>query len=249
MPPGIEHLLREDAATLQVILLLQALCWYGLASRAPTGRRQKRGPMAYLMLGSALLGFAYYTEDVRALEILLLCGSVVLPAVALTRERLRPGELGRGWVLLVAVPALTAAWMVVRGLVVPSIACAQHEIEHAEVHRQWMLEYRALLALEAMREERTGESRLGARPHDAALEPGEIVVQEMLARPGGWAYTASAPSCDNCRSFSLDSDDVVRFARRRLPTGSDRRMRWNEVEKLREVIEGGCYVLGDVLCR
>ncbi len=249
MSPGIEHLLREGPGTLQAILLIQSLCWFFLGVPGPAGRRRKRGALAYLFVGSGLMGLAFYTEDVRALELLLFCGSVVLPAVALTRERFRPGEMGRGWWLLVLVPSLTAGWMLVRGLVIPSVECAQHEAAHGPVHRQWRLEYRALLALERMRERHTGQSRLGPRDHDRLPEPGEIVVQEAPAPPGGWAYVASAPGCDNCRSFYLGSDDAVRFARRRAATALDRQLHWDELDRLRAVIDGGCYVLGDVLCR
>jgi hypothetical protein len=55
-----------------------------------------------------------------------------------------------GFVLaLLAAGAL--AWLLVDGFVIPSVACARHMVEHAEVHRQWALEYRELKLLEKIR--------------------------------------------------------------------------------------------------
>lgn len=246
MEPGIEHLLRESALHLQLILILEALCWF-LAS-TQRGARRLRGPLLFVMAGLVLLGFSYVTEDVRALELVLLCGGVALPAVLLARERIQPGGLRGARALLVLAPAAAVAWMVVRGLVIPAIACAEHAVEHAEVHRQWALEYRALVALEEQRAARTGQSRLGSR---LWLPPTTEVVEVMEAAgpSGGWAYTASAIGCSNCRSFYLDSDDRLLSARRRRATPLDRPVHWNEIEFLRGVMLAGCYVMGDVLCR
>jgi len=248
MPPGTLHLLREDEVALFAVIVLEALCW-GLIARAHALPllRVVRGPLGYIFAASGLLVLGSVIEDVRPAEVLILLACGVIPAIALTLERTQPRSLGKVLWIVTLAPAAAMTVLTIRGFAIPAIACANHMIDHAEVHRQWRLEYRALLELEAMRARQTGESRFELDADD--LPPAsDVEVTQAVGPPEGWAYTATPKNCGNCRSFYLDSNDVVRSARRRTAINGDRRVYNDEIHYIRNVIHDGCYVLGDVLC-
>lgn len=244
---GTQRLFREDEVSLILMFAAQAGSWFLCLPQRDA--RALRAPVAYALVGALLVKGGEAVMDVRLAELVLVIASGVLPAVAVVRERLRPGALPHGLVGIMGafVPIVLLGWLLTRAFAIPAIACAQHLAEHGEVHQRWRREYGALLRMEAERAARRGESRYHLEDADLA-DSRSIELVEAPAEPGSWAFTVTPLDCPGCRSFYLDSNDVVRTARRRRAIASDRPAHPNELQYLEYVVLHGCIVLGDYAC-
>jgi hypothetical protein len=236
----LTHLFRETPEGLLLMLFLGTLTLTGCAFLVDRTRRPYWISAAFLFAcsGIGLFRIGVALQDSRPLELFLLIGHSLIPLIGLLLLK------ERGWRIagVLAPPPICVGWLLINGLIVPEVACAQHRSEHAEVHQQWEREYRALLTLEAMRSRRLQQSRF----------PAEVDKDvELYLRDDGveWTYLAVPLGCSNCRSFSLDSHDRLFSWRGISPNTAGVRVHQNEVEQIRAVLDAGCYILRDYLCR
>jgi hypothetical protein len=250
---GTENLFQQTHQTLLGLLLVLGVCLALAAWLVERGRQRNRrliAAFAFAAIGAGLLEIGVLGYDVRPAELLLLLGGSVLSAVG----AMTPVETGWRRIAVFVAPALVSGWLVLDGVIVPSITCTFHLVEHGEIHRQWALEYRALMALEGARSRKDLQSRYDAEVPAAASDvlaatEGQVELFEVAAPDGQTGWIASPVGCSRCRTFYLDPNDRIWFSRGRSQYHFDIQVYSDEIVRLGGVIMTGCQVHGTHLCR